>query len=191
MGVAAELKKSGIVAAVKDEAAFRQALSSPARVIFLLKSDLMTVGDTVRRAHVSDKKILLHIDLMDGIGKDEAAIRYVVERLKPDGIISTRPNIVKCAKSAGIFTVLRVFLIDSQGLSSALVYADKICPDSVEIMPGLLPEMVGKFTADSRSVIVGGLISTREEAERGLRAGAVAASTSNPQLWDLSGKISV
>lgn len=56
MGVAAELKKSGIVAAVKDEAAFRQALSSPARVIFLLKSDLMTVGDTVRRAHVSDKK---------------------------------------------------------------------------------------------------------------------------------------
>lgn len=83
MGVAAELKKSGIVAAVKDEAAFRQALSSPARVIFLLKSDLMTVGDTVRRAHVSDKKILLHIDLMDGIGKDEAAVRYVVERLKP------------------------------------------------------------------------------------------------------------
>lgn len=76
---------------------------------------------------------------MDGIGKDEAAVRYVVERLKPDGIISTRPNIVKCAKSAGIFTVLRVFLIDSQGLSSALVYADKICPDSVEIMPGLLP----------------------------------------------------
>lgn len=37
MGVAAELKKTGIVAAVKDEPAFRQALSSPARVIFLLK----------------------------------------------------------------------------------------------------------------------------------------------------------
>lgn len=183
MSVTSELKTSGIVAAVKDETSFKCALTGSARVIFLLKSELLTVGEAVRRAHICDKKILLHVDLMEGIGRDEAAIRYIAEKLKPDGVITTRPNIVKCAKAAGLFTVFRVFLIDSQGLESALANAEKLSPDAVEIMPGLLPELVGKFSVGGRAVIVGGLISTAEEVERGIKAGAIAASTSNPELW--------
>lgn len=183
MSVMAELKKSGVIAAVKDEAGFKLALNSAARVIFMLKSELLTVGDAVKRAHTYDKKILLHVDLMDGIGRDEAAIRYIAEKIRPDGIITTRPNIVKCAKAAGLFTVFRVFLIDSQGLESAIVNVEKLSPDAVELMPGLLTDLVSKFIAPDRAVIVGGLISDLDEVKRGLDAGATAASTSNPQLW--------
>lgn len=183
MNVTEELKKSGVAAAVKDENGFRKALSSRAGVIFLLKSELLTVAETVERAHAAGKKILVHVDLTDGIGKDEAAIRYIAERVKPDGIITTRPNIVKCARANGLYTVFRVFLIDTQGLSSALANADKLCPDAVELMPGLIPGLVGRFLAPSRAVIAGGLISTREQAEAAIKAGAVAASTSAPELW--------
>ena len=90
---------------------------------------------------------------------------------------------MKCARANGLYTVFRVFLIDTQGLSSALTNADKLCPDAVELMPGLIPGLVGRFLAPSRAVIAGGLISTREQAEAAIKAGAVAASTSAPELW--------
>lgn len=183
MNVTETMKSSGVVAAVKDEKGFRNALSSRASVVFLLKSELLTVGETVERAHAAGKKILVHVDLTEGIGKDEAAIRYIAERVKPDGVITTRPNIVKCAKACGLYTVFRVFLIDTQGLDSALSNADKLRPDAVELMPGLIPSLVGRFLAPSRAVIAGGLITTREQATAAIKAGAVAASTSDPELW--------
>ena len=179
MNVTEAMKSSGVVAAVKDENGFRNALSSRASVVFLLKSELLTVGETVERAHAAGKKILL----TEGIGKDEAAIRYIAERVKPDGVITTRPNIVKCAKACGLYTVFRVFLIDTQGLDSALSNADKLRPDAVELMPGLIPSLVVRFLAPSRAVIAGGLITTREQATAAIKAGAVAASTSDPELW--------
>lgn len=126
MSITAELKKSRIIAAVKDEDSFNAALSSKAGVVFLLKSDLLSAEETVRRAHESGKKILLHVDLMEGIGKDEAAIKFIAEKIRPDGIITTRPNIVKCARAKGLYTVFRVFLIDTQGLNSAIINADKL-----------------------------------------------------------------
>ena len=184
MSITAELKKSRIIAAVKDEDSFNAALSSKAGVVFLLKSDLLSAEETVRRAHESGKKILLHVDLMEGIGKDEAAIKFIAEKIRPDGIITTRPNIVKCARAKGLYTVFRVFLIDTQGLNSAIINADKISPDAVELMPGLVPELVGKFVKEGRAVIIGGLISTKEQVEKGFRAGAIAASTGQSELWN-------
>ena len=75
MNVTEAMKSSGVVAAVKDENGFRNALSSRASVVFLLKSELLTVGETVERAHAAGKKILVHVDLTEGIGKDEALYR--------------------------------------------------------------------------------------------------------------------
>ena len=183
MSITAEMKKSGIIAAVKDEESFSVALSSNAGVIFLLKSALLSAEETVRRAPARGKKILLDVDLMEGIGKDEAAVKFIAEKIRPDGIITTRPNIVKCAKSKGLYTVFRVFLIDTQGLNSAIANADKLSPDAVELMPGLVPELIEKFLRENRAVIIGGLISRKEQAEKGIKAGAVAASTGQIELW--------
>lgn len=181
MIVLEEIKRSGVVAAVKDETTFKSALESNVGVIFLLKSDIFSAEDKVKQAHTCGKKVLIHVDLMDGIGRDEAAIKYIAEIIGADGIITTKPGLLKYAKAVGLFTVLRVFLIDSQGLESAIANADKLAPDAVEIMPGLVPKLVSRFSG--HPVIVGGLVSTREEVEAGLAAGAIAASTSDPELW--------
>lgn len=182
MDVTEAMRASGVVAAVKDDEGLAAALGSGTKVIFLLKSDLMSVGRAIGDAHAAGKLILVHVDLTEGLGKDDAAIRYVAERLKPDGIITTRPATAKCAAACGLYVVFRVFLIDSQGLKSALANAEKIRPDAVEIMPGLLPEMVPRFS-DKFPVIVGGLVSAEAQVRAGLAAGAIAASTSARELW--------
>ena len=175
------IKNSGVVAAVKDDASFDRALASDTQIIFLLKSDILSAEDKVHIAHEKGKKVLIHIDLMDGIGKDETAIKYIAEIICADGIITTKPMLIKCAKSLGLFSVLRVFIIDSQGLASAIANADKLMPDAVEIMPGLVPKIIPRFAP--HPVIVGGLVSTREEIDDALSFGAIGASTSRHELW--------
>lgn len=177
------LGKKRVVAAVKDDRAFDSALSSGVEVIFMLKSDLLTAKERVDRAHAYGKKILLHIDLMDGIGRDEAAVRFVAERIRPDGIISTKSLLIRQAKELGLYAVFRVFLIDSQGVSTAIANAKKLRPDAVELMPGLVTKLVGEFKSEGCSVILGGLVSDGEEVERGIAAGATALSTSFGELW--------
>lgn len=181
MSVSDEIKKTGVVAAVKDDAAWARALNSSVRVIFLLKSDILSAQSKVDEAHARGKKILIHVDLMDGIGRDEAAIKFIADVLRADGIITTRPALIKYAKTVGLFAVLRVFLIDSQGLESAIVNTDKLSPDAVEIMPGLVPKLIPRFKP--HPVIIGGLVSSREEIAAGRAAGAIAASTSSFDLW--------
>ncbi len=181
MFILESIKSSGVVPAVKDEQSFQKALDSEVKVMFLLKSDILSAEEQVKLAHEKGKKVLIHIDLMEGIGRDEMAVKYIAEIVCADGIITTKPALVKSAKALGLFAVLRVFLIDSQSLESATSNAVKLAPDAVEIMPGLAYEVVERFAP--LPVILGGLISTKEQINAGLKRGAIGASTSKPELW--------
>ncbi len=185
MTLTEELKKNVVVPAIKDDESFERVLKSKATVIFLLKSDLMTVENYVRRAHEYGKKILLHVDLTDGLGKDEAAVRYVARVIKPDGVITTKAAVVKCAVSEGLYTVFRAFLIDGQGLSSAKANVKKLSPDAVELMPGLLFDVVKEFLPLSKTIILGGLLRDEKSIKEALRVGATAVSCSDPTLWEV------
>lgn len=174
----------GVIAAVKDEDGLAAALETEIPVIFLLKTDLRYVKSTVERVHAKGKSIFLHIDLMGGIGKDEAAVHFLAEQVCPDGIITTKAALIRAAKEVSLACVYRVFLIDSQGLESAVSNVERLKPTAVEIMPGLMPEMVEKFLPVCKNVILGGLVSRSSQVERGLDCGAIAVSTSVSKLWN-------
>ena len=181
-----ENMKNSVVPAIKDDENFEKALKSNAKVIFLLKSNLMTVEGYIKRAHEKGKMILLHFDLTEGLGKDDAGVKYVANILKPDGIITTKASVVKSATAEGLFVVFRAFLIDGQGLSSAVLNAKKLMPDAVELMPGLLYDCVSEFLPFTNTVILGGLLRTEESIRKALRSGASAVSCSNPELWEIA-----
>ena len=62
--------------AVKDDNKLEEALKSDKRTVFLLKSDIMSVGDVVKRCKGAGKTVFIHLDLMDGIGKDESGLKF-------------------------------------------------------------------------------------------------------------------
>lgn len=172
-----------VIAAVKDESALNAALKSEAKVIFILKCSISSAADYVKKAKAAAKKVFIHIDLMEGLGRDDAAIEYIADQIKPDGIITVRAGAIKKAAEKNLQTILRVFLIDSQGIDSAISNIEKTKPSAVEIMPGIMPSVTTRFASKFKNIIVGGLVSTKEEIAEALRAGAVAASTSREELW--------
>ena len=59
-----------------------------------------------------------------------------------------------------------------------------INPDAIEIMPGIMPKITKKMSDElDVPVIVGGLISDKDEIEKALSSGAHGASTSSKALW--------
>ena len=80
-GLLKRLEKRPIIAAVRDPASNRQAIRSPVAVISMISTSIFELDGMVKEAHEGGKAVLLHIDLAEGLGRDDAAVRWCVERL--------------------------------------------------------------------------------------------------------------
>ena len=59
-------------------------------------------------------------------------------------------------------------------------------PDMIEVLPGLMPEMIRRICKSTKTpIIAGGLIEDKEAVMAALSAGAIAISTTNPGVWEL------
>lgn len=178
------MKAKPVIAGVKDLEKFDDALNSTCDIIFLLSGSIFNIKEFVQKAKDKNKMIFIHVDLLDGFSKDAAALRYIYEEIKPDGIISTKNSQLKAAKSLGFLTVQRIFIIDSLSIDTAIKASQMINPDAIEIMPGIMPKITKKMSDElDVPVIVGGLISEKDEIDKAIESGALGVSTSEKTLW--------
>ncbi|MDL2233322.1 glycerol-3-phosphate responsive antiterminator, partial [Ruminococcaceae bacterium OttesenSCG-928-L11] len=180
------LSASPVIAAVKDEAMLDAALASGCEIVFMLTGNICTIEDVVRRIQSAGKEAYIHLDLMEGFGRDKHTIRYIKERIGPDGIITTRTPLAKTAREYGLTTIQRLFLIDNLSIETGIQSVGQVKPDAIEIMPGIMPKIVRRIcSAVQVPVIAGGLINEKEDIIGCLGAGAVGISTSKQELWDI------
>ena len=181
-----KIKKNPIIAGIKDINNLDDALKSDCEIIFLLSGTIFDLKDTVNKAKAAGKLIFIHVDLLDGFSKDITALKYISSEICPHGIISTKNNILKVAKSLGLLTVQRVFIIDSLSIETAVKASQIINPDAIEIMPGIMPGITKKLsTTLDVPVIAGGLVSREAEVCEALECGALGVSTSSKAIWGI------
>ena len=177
------LTENTIIAAVRGNDAFKAAAESDLRMIFDLHPDINTLKAKVKYAHCRDKIIFIHLDLADGIGKDKSGIAYA-QKSGVDGIISTRANLIKLAREAGLGTVQRFFAVDSQSVDNITETLRSSRPDMIEIMPGVVTKVIEKLHAKlDTPIIAGGLIDSCAEITCAFNSGASAVSVSRKELW--------
>ena len=172
-----------VIAAVKDDAGLEAALESDVSVLFLLYGDILTIGEKVARIHCADKKAFVHLDLIDGLSAREISADFIARHTAADGVISTKVALTKRARELGLVAIQRFFLLDSKAMSSMEQFSPGAA-DVVEVLPGLMPKAIHRVAQSiRRPVIAGGLIQDKEDVITALSAGAVAVSTTNPQVW--------
>ena len=176
-------QENPIVAAIRSDADLSYCLLTDVRVVFVLYGDVCSICGIVERIKAAGKLAVVHIDLITGLAAKEIAVDFLSRNTRADGVISTRPALIQRAKELGLFTLLRVFVIDSSALSSAL-NAKQLRPDAVDILPGLMPGIVRTVREKTGlCVLTGGLITQKHEILQALDAGALAISTTNPAVW--------
>lgn len=179
-----KMEKNPVICAVKDINNLEDAINSHAEIVFCLCGNIFNLPDIVEKVKRSGKLIFIHVDLIEGFSRDTMALKYINEKIKPNGIISTKNNILKVAKELGLLTVQRLFIIDSLSIETTVKTSSLINPDAIEIMPGIMPRITKQLSNTlSVPVIVGGLISEKDDIIKATENGALGVSTSSKELW--------
>lgn len=177
------IEDNPIIAAIRTEEDFKHALASPTDVIFLLNTNIFTLKDYISEAQQSGKKVFVHIDMAEGIGKDHWGVGFI-SKMGADGIISTRGNVIKMAKEWRLTAIQRFFIVDSHSVATAIELIKSLRPDMIEVMPGVIPKIISRFSENLKMpVIAGGLIETKTDIINAIAAGAKAVSTAKKELW--------
>lgn len=178
------MDNSPIIAAIKDMAGLEKCLTCDSQVIFILFGDICNIADIVDKVKVAGKTAMVHIDLINGLSGKEIAVDFIRKYTHADGIITTKPVLIKRARELELSTILRFFVIDSMAYDSIEKQLRSVKPDYIEILPALMPKVVSRICRLSKvPVITGGLISDKEDVVSMLNAGAVCISSTNPDVW--------
>ena len=106
---------------------------------------------------------MVHADLVAGLAPREIAVDFL-HRCGADGIISTRPMLLRRGRELGLLTVLRVFAIDSKAVSNLGRETEGGMPDVIEILPGTLCKVLRRLSRELPvPLIAGGLLSDKAD----------------------------
>ena len=180
------IEDSPIIAAIKDDDGLKKCLTSESRVIFILYGDICNIPDIVETVKSSGKIAMVHIDLITGLSSKEIAVDFIKNYTQADGIITTKPALIKRAKELGLYTILRLFVIDSMAYANIEHQLRTAKPDLIEVLPALMPKVLAKICKLSTvPVIAGALVSDKEDVIALLQAGVVSISSTNEKIWFL------
>lgn len=179
-------KKYPVIAAVRTPEDIEKALLSKVNILFMVGGDFFQAEYLIKKFKRKDTLVFLHMDLIEGIGKDLGGIRYAVRSTGIDGVISTKSHMIKTASKEGLITVHRIFLMDNQAFESGIKMFQESKSDIIELTPGLMPRIVRQVNHSFKPpVITSGLIAKPNDVTTMLNAGAMNIVCTRKELWNL------
>lgn len=173
-----------IIASITKAEQIEAVLKSKVTRVNLMTGDILTLPTIVNDLHKAGKQVHIHLEMINGIGRDASAVHYLSQAFAIDGIISTKSAMIAAAKKAGIKSIQRIFGIDTAAIETAIKMIGQVAPDEVELMPGLMPRVISQMKQRIQvPLIVGGLIRHNEEIQLALASGADFVSIGDQQYW--------
>jgi len=177
---------SPVITAVKDETGLEHAMEKECAIVFILYGNVCSIPSIVDKVKEHGKLAIVHVDLIMGLSSKEVAVDYIKENTRADGIISTRPGMVRRAMELGLIGGQRAFLIDSIALENTRKQLASFRPDFMEIMPGMMPKILKQIRETTSVLLVaGGLLSDKQDIMAAFQAGVDAVSTTKEDLWEV------
>ena len=179
------LRARPVIAAARDLETAVAAAQSESAAVFLLGGSIMTLPEMVAAAQSTGKRVFAHLDLLEGLGHDMAAVEWCAKCANLGGVISTRAPLLRHARECGLMTIQRLFVMDSSSLSHGIRQLRQSNPDIVEVLPGLVPKAISQLVMalPKSEIIAGGMVTAENEVCAAIRAGAIGVSTSEDALW--------
>ena len=90
------MEANPVIAAVKDTDGLEKCCRmEEIKVIFILYGDICSIDGIVRRVRECGKLAFVHVDLITGLGAKEIAVDFIRQQTGADGIISTKPAMIR------------------------------------------------------------------------------------------------
>jgi glycerol uptake operon antiterminator len=170
--------------ALSNFSMIKEFLKTDIKYCILVDFQLAEIGSIISDLKSQGRKILVHIDMIKGLNADEFGAIHLIQNYHVDGIISIKPKVVAICKKRNVIAMQRIFLKDSISLKRSLEIISKTRPDCLEILPAVCTDIIQYIKNELQcEVFSGGLISSEEQIQSCLQAGAIGITVSNPKLW--------
>ena len=174
------LKKQICVPVVPSMKRLEKFIETDLVVCILQDIHISLLEHMIKTLHDNNKLALVHIDMVHGISSDEHGAEFLCQRLRADGVISSKTRIIETTKKNKKIAIQRMFLIDSKSIERGIETLQKSQPDIVEIMPAIAYKIIPYIKSKiSMPLIGGGLLKSKEDILQGLEAGCMAFTVSD------------
>lgn len=175
--------KNILITSVENWSDFEIALKSDRKYILLVAPSVLTINKFIYEAEKYGKKLFIHFDMTDGLGKDRDGLELVA-RSGVHGIVTTRASIAKLAKSAGLAVIHSFFIIDRKSVKTALETVSSSQPDMILLLPSsVVYDVIDAFKEFNIPILCGGFIDSHEKISNFFDAGVSGCFTSSKDLW--------
>jgi glycerol uptake operon antiterminator len=181
------LSKGSAIPVVRSYEDFNFAIANAtAPSVMVLFGEVSSLPQLLSQAKLHSKRLILHVDYMDGISKDKAGIKFLA-RIGVTAMVTTRSHLVKLGREEGMIVIQRLFLVDSESLRVGIQLLRNCKPDIVEIMPAHTPaKIIQELTREvGLPTLAGGFVYNKEAITSALENGVHAVSTSCRDLWQV------
>lgn len=179
------LMSNPVVGAIRNNSDLEKILKSSVEIVFILYGSILNIKEICNVLKEKGKIVFIHIDMIDGLKSDQKGVEFIKEQVGPYGIISTKGINIKHGAQLGMYTIQRIFIIDSLAFETGIKNIQDFGPNAVEVLPGIAYKAIKTLCSKTKlPVIAGGLIKCKKDAVEALSSGAVAVSTSSTELWD-------
>ena len=180
------LARHPIIMAIYGIEQLKTALSSKAEVCIIANIDLIKLQPVIELLSKAGKYVIVNIDSCNGLSQDKGGIDYVAET-GAMGLLSTRLQTVQRAKKCGLVTMQKIFVTDRSTWLRSLKAVEQSEPDYVQLMPAqMLPLLPQADRNVLPPIVASGFVCNEEHAQTALLHGAIAVSSSDSALWDVT-----
>ncbi len=173
-----------ILPAISSHQSLKKFLELPLTYGILMNFQLAQLDELVQLMKQKGKKVLIHAELIKGLSSDEYGAIYLIQKLKVDGIISSKPKVIEVCKKRNVIGIFRFFLKDSMSLEQSIELTRKVSPDYLEVLPATAVDIIGYLKNElTQPIMLGGLIQSEHQIRNCIKQGAVGVTTSNPEFW--------
>ncbi len=180
------LARQPVIMAIYGIEQLKTALSSKAEVCIIANIDLVKLQPVISLLSKAGKYVIVNIDSCNGLSQDKGGIEYVAET-GAMGLLSTRLQTVQRAKKCGLVTMQKIFVTDRSTWQRCLHAIEQSEPDYVQLMPApMLPLLSQADRNVLPPIIASGFVRNEEQVRTALQDGAIAVSSSDSALWDVT-----
>ena len=97
----------GIIPAVDGIRRYKEFLKSEYPVCVLMNVHISLLESIFRAAKEKDKKIILHVDRINGLSDDEYGAEYISQRYRPAAAVSIKPSVIQTLKKNHVTSIQR------------------------------------------------------------------------------------
>lgn len=179
------IEKKRYIAAIKSPKDFDQVLvqHEGLAAAYLLMGNISNIKRYTEKLKEKGIPVFIHIEKIGGLALNAEGLEFISKVVAPDGILTTKKNLLKYAHNYGLITIQRVFMIDTEVFEN-LLKPKEFQADFIEIMPSTLHSIIRDLVnIMKRPILAGGLIQSVDDVKQCIQAGAVGVSTSNRKVW--------